>query len=137
MSVPSTQALDPCQPSGGFYQRSAQVLRTSLSLCDWDPAFIARRCVAVPTQIGYNHRTVTYSPFRCRSQERRFHHSSRANPSPTTPPSTRLHSDWWFWLRYGFTQLFVQGSNYSFKGNSHRTDVCPLNSGVRPTSCNR
>ena len=22
--------------------------------------------------------------------------------------------------------------NYSFKGNSHRTDVCPLNSGVRP-----
>ena len=85
----------------------------------------------MPTQIGYNHRTVTYSPFRCRSQERRFHHSSRANPSPTTPPSTRLHSDWWFWLRYGFTQLFVQGSNYSFKGNSHRADVCPLNPGVR------
>ena len=23
------------------------------------------------------------------------------------------------------------GSNYSFKGNSHRADVCPLNSGVR------
>ena len=25
-------------------------------------------------------------------------------------------------------------TNYSFKGNSHRTDVCPLNSGVRPAT---
>ena len=27
--------------------------------------------------------------------------------------------------------MFTICPNYSFKGNSHRTDVCPLNSGVR------
>ena len=29
-------------------------------------------------------------------------------------------------------QSSAEAPNYSFKGNNHRTDVCPLNSGVRP-----
>jgi len=39
-----------------------------------------------------------------------------------------------WWLVWSLVLAVVRASpNYSFKGNSHRTDVCPLNSSVRRT----